>query len=60
MVFYDAFNMTENWYASSYLAIDQGPIIIMIEKPSYRFYCGIYFMSAPEVQTGLTKLGFTN
>lgn len=55
--FYDAFNPTENWYANSYLAIDQGPIIVMIEN--YR--TGLLwelFMSAPEVQTGLDKLGF--
>ena len=30
--FKDAFNLTENWFASSYLAIDQGPIIVMIEN----------------------------
>ncbi|MBW3468683.1 glucoamylase family protein [Arthrospiribacter ruber] len=30
--FYDAFNLTEDWYADTYLAIDQGPIIIMIEN----------------------------
>jgi|JI102314A1RNA_FD_contig_121_218785_length_8652_multi_5_in_0_out_0_2 hypothetical protein len=57
--FYDAFNMTENWYASSYLAIDQGPIIIMIENHRTGLLWDL-FMSAPEVQTGLTKLGFTN
>lgn len=56
--FYDAFNVTEEWVASSYLAIDQGPIIVMIEN--YR--TGILwdlFMSAPEVKTGLDKLGFS-
>src|SRR5690606_21985475 len=30
--FHDAFNVTESWYADSYLAIDQGPIILMIEN----------------------------
>ncbi len=55
--FYDAFNLTENWTADSYLAIDQGPIIIMIEN--YRTgLLNDLFMSAPEVQNGLTKLGF--
>ena len=29
--FYDAFSETENWYPQQYLAIDQGPIAIMIE-----------------------------
>jgi len=55
--FVDAFDETENWYAKSYLAIDQGPIIVMIEN--YR--TGLLwklFMSCPEVQNGLKKLGF--
>jgi hypothetical protein len=30
--FYDAFNLEKNWVSDSYLAIDQGPIIIMIEN----------------------------
>jgi hypothetical protein len=57
--FVDAFNETENWYAKSHLAIDQGPIIVMIEN--YR--TGLLwklFMSCPEVQTGLKKLGFSS
>ncbi|MDP4223162.1 MAG: glucoamylase family protein [Bacteroidota bacterium] len=56
--FYDAFDVTEGWWASSTLAIDQGPIICMIEN--YR--TGLLwrlFMSATEVQGGLRKLGFS-
>jgi len=56
--FYDAFDVSAGWWATSTLAIDQGPIIAMIEN--YR--TGLLwklFMSAPEVQNGLTKLGFT-
>jgi hypothetical protein len=56
--FYDAFDVSAGWWATSTLAIDQGPIISMIEN--YR--TGLLwrlFMSAPEVQMGLTKLGFT-
>ena len=30
--FVDAFSETQDWYASSYLAIDQGPIVVMIEN----------------------------
>jgi hypothetical protein len=30
--FVDAFNETKDWYAKSHLAIDQGPIIVMIEN----------------------------
>ena len=57
--FKDAFNLTEDWFAPSYLAIDQGPIIVMIEN--YR--TGLIwklFMSHPDVQKGLKRLGFTS
>lgn len=57
--FYDAFNLTEGWVANSYLAIDQGPIIIMIENYRTGLLWDL-FMSAPEVQNGITALGFTN
>ncbi len=55
--FTDAFNESKNWVADSYLAIDQGPQIVMIEN--YR--TGLLwklFMSCPEIQGGLQKLGF--
>lgn len=55
--FVDSFNESANWVDGSYLAIDQGPIICMIEN--YR--SGLlwdYFMSAPEIQTALGKLNF--
>jgi hypothetical protein len=57
--FKDAFNETQGWYAGTYLAIDQGPIIGMIEN--YR--SGLLWnllMSCKEVQGGLTRLGFTS
>lgn len=56
--FVDAFNETKGWYATSHLAIDQGPIIVMIEN--YR--TGLLwklFMSCPEIKMGLKKLDFT-
>jgi hypothetical protein len=56
--FYDAFNATEDWYADSYLAIDQGPIVIMIENHRTALVWDL-FMSVPEVQTGLNTLKFT-
>ena len=56
--FYDAFDATKNWWANSYLAIDQGPEIVMIENYRTGLVWNL-FMSAPEVQSGLTKLGFT-
>lgn len=55
--FYDAFNKSRSWYARSYLAVNQGPVILMLEN--YR--TGLLwqlFMSAPEVGKGLKKLGF--
>lgn len=55
--FYDAFNITQGWYANSYLAIDQGPIIIMIENHRTGLLWDL-FMSAPEVQSATTKLNF--
>jgi hypothetical protein len=57
--FVDAFNESRDWYADSFLAIDQGPIVIMIEN--YR--TGLLwklFMSVPEVQAGLRRLDFTS
>jgi hypothetical protein len=55
--FTDAFSESHNWYATEYLAIDEGPIVSMIEN--YR--TGLLwklFMSCPEVKGGLKKLGF--
>ena len=57
--FYDSFNPTTSWTASSTLAIDQGPIIIMIENYRTQALWNL-FMSAPEVNTGMALLGFTN
>lgn len=56
--FYDAFSEQQNWTLPRYLAIDQCTIAPMIEN--YR--SGLLwrlFMSCPEVQQGLEKLGFT-
>ncbi|MCX2742291.1 Ig-like domain-containing protein [Mangrovivirga sp. M17] len=55
--FYDAFNFTENWVASSYLAIDQGPIIVMIENHRSQMLWNL-FMTDQDIQNGLNKLGF--
>ena len=55
--FYDAFNPEVDWFADSYIAIDQGPIINMIEN--YR--SGILwsaFMANPEIQPALDAIGF--
>jgi hypothetical protein len=55
--FKDAFNLSKSWYADSYLAIDQGPIIVMIEN----FRTGLLwknFMANPEIQPMLNAIGF--
>jgi len=57
--FYDAFSEEKDWYPQQYLAIDQGPEIVMIEN--YR--SGLLwklFMSCPEVKDGLKKLDFSS
>lgn len=55
--FYDAFSETENWFPQRYLAIDQGPIVVMMENYRTGLLWNL-FMSCPEVQNGLKKLGF--
>lgn len=57
--FRDAFSPHADWYAEASLAIDQGPILIMIEN--YR--TGLLWrlmMSCPEILSGLSGLGFTS
>lgn len=57
--FIDGFSIHHNWYAKSHIAIDQGPIITMLEN--YR--TGLLwklFMGIPDIQKGLKKLGFTS
>src|SRR5690606_13050315 len=55
--FYDAYSETENWFPQRYLAIDQGPIVVMIENHRTGMLWNL-FMGAPEIQAGLAKLGF--
>ncbi|CAN5149525.1 glucoamylase family protein [soil metagenome] len=56
--FYDAFSETEEWYPAKYLAIDQGPVVNMIENHRSGLLWDL-FMSCEEIQQGLTRLGFT-
>lgn len=55
---YDAFSVKDSWYPTRYLAIDQGPIPVMIENYRTGLLWDL-FMSCPEVETGLANLGFT-
>ncbi|MDN5211845.1 glucoamylase family protein [Fulvivirgaceae bacterium BMA12] len=56
---YDAFSLEKDWYLPRYLAIDQGPIPVMIENYRSNLIWEL-FMSAPEVHVGLNKLGFAS
>lgn len=56
--FYDAFSETDNWTVPRYLAIDQLTIAPMIENYRTGLLWDL-FMSCPEIQAGLAKLGFT-
>ncbi|MEO6133578.1 MAG: glucoamylase family protein [Ginsengibacter sp.] len=55
--FIDAFNLSDLWFADSFLAIDQGPQIIMIENYRTKLLWNL-LMSSPELKTGMKKLGF--
>ena len=56
--FADAFNLSENWFDTQHLAINQGPIIVMMENHRTGLLWKL-FMSSSEIRDGLTKLGFT-
>lgn len=55
---YDAFSLEHDWYLPRYLAIDQGPIPVMIENYRTQLLWKL-FMRNEDVQNGLTKLGFS-
>ncbi|HEV7781335.1 MAG TPA: glucoamylase family protein [Chitinophagaceae bacterium] len=55
--FYDAFSETAGWFKPHYLAIDQGPIVVMMENYRSGLLWNL-FMSCPEIKQGLTQLGF--
>ena len=55
--FADAFNRSNHWVANSNLAIDQGPIVVMIENHRSGLLWDL-FMSCPELSVGLQRLGF--
>jgi hypothetical protein len=55
--FVDGFGEQKNWYAKTHLAIDQGPIVVMIENYRTGLLWNL-FMKIPDIQNGLKKLGF--
>jgi hypothetical protein len=55
--FHDSFNETENWFDEDYMALNQAPIVVMIEN--YR--TGLVwrnFMANAEVKPALDAIGF--
>ena len=56
--FKDAFSLNDTWFADSYLAIDEGPIIVMIENYRTGLLWSL-FTSCPEVKAGMKNLGFS-
>ena len=55
---YDAYSITNHWYLPRYLAIDQGPIPVMIENYRTGLLWDL-FMKNKDVQKGLERLGFS-
>jgi hypothetical protein len=55
--FYDAYSEHFDWYLPRYLAIDQGPIVVMIENHRSGLLWKL-FMQAPEIAVAKKKLGF--
>ena len=55
--FHDGFNETENWFDEDYMALNQAPIVVMIENQR----TGLVwkkFMANPEIQPALDAIGF--
>src|SRR5208283_772247 len=57
--FADAFQESSGWVSGAYIAIDQGPIVAMIENYRSGLLWNL-FMKDPDVATGLRRLGFVS
>ncbi len=56
--FRDAFNLSQNWWGTDMIGIDEGPIVLMIEN--YRTgNVWKTFMKEKIISDGLTRIGFT-
>lgn len=55
--FKDAFNLSKLWFDTDYLAIDQGPIICMIENYRSQLLWKL-FMADADINAALTKIPF--
>lgn len=56
---YDAYSQSKHWYLPRYLAIDQGPIPVMIENYRTGLLWNL-FMKNKDVKKGLLQLGFSS
>jgi len=55
--FRDAFNLDRDWFARRYIAIDQGPIVVMIENHRTGLLWDL-FMSCPELEPMTKAIGW--
>jgi hypothetical protein len=56
--FHDGFNETQSWFEANFMALNQGPITVMIENHR----TGLIwknFMANPEIRLALDAIGFT-
>ncbi len=53
---YDALSLKDNWYSENYLAIDQLPIVGMVENYRSNLLWNL-MMSDPDIQAGLERAG---
>lgn len=53
----DAFDPATGWVSKTHLAINQGPVVAMLENHRSGLIWDL-FMNAPEVRNGLVKLGY--
>jgi hypothetical protein len=57
--FKDAYNPTREWFATDFLGIDQGPIVLMIENHRTEAVWDT-FMRNEDVRRGLERAGFVD
>jgi hypothetical protein len=55
--FHDGFNETQNWFEEAYMALNQGPITVMIENHRTGLVWDL-FMANPEIKPALDAIGF--
>lgn len=56
--FYDAFNLSRDWYATDVIGIDKGISLLMLANYQDDLIYRV-MMDHPAIQTGLTRLGIT-